>query len=85
MLQQNFPRTQTCRRPDTWNNCWSPIQTTCFYNTPLAKACVNEGDVERGLLKFQAVIDRHPEYVPAYFQKGQALAERGRTDEARAS
>ncbi len=40
--------------------------------------------MEVGLAQFQAVIDQHPDYVPAYFQKGQALADRGRTDEARA-
>ena len=48
-----------------------------FLQYALAMACVSEGDVETGLLRFQAVIDGHPEYVPAYFQKGQALAERG--------
>jgi tetratricopeptide (TPR) repeat protein len=54
-----------------------------FLQYALAKACVSEGDVETGLSQFQAVIEAHPEYVPAYFQKGQALAERGRGDEAR--
>ena len=55
-----------------------------FLQYALAKACVSDGDLETGLSKFQTVIDGHPEYVPAYFQKGQALAEQGRTDEARA-
>jgi thioredoxin-like negative regulator of GroEL len=50
----------------------------------LAKARISEGDAEGGFAQFQAVIDRHPDYVPAYFQKGQALAERGRVEEARA-
>ena len=54
-----------------------------FLQYAVAKACVSEGDVETGLNRFQAVIDRHPDYVPAYFQKGQALAERGRVAEAR--
>lgn len=54
-----------------------------FLQYALAKACVSEGDVETGLLKFQEVIDRHPDYVPAYFQKGQALADKGRSAEAR--
>jgi thioredoxin-like negative regulator of GroEL len=54
-----------------------------FLQYALAKACVNEGNVERGLAQYQSVIDRHPDYVPAYFQKGQTLAERERTDEAR--
>jgi predicted Zn-dependent protease len=54
-----------------------------FLQYALAKACMSEGDVETGLIKFQAVIDLHPDYVPAYFQKGQALAERGKPAEAR--
>ncbi len=54
-----------------------------FLQYALAKACISEGDVDGGLAQFQAVIDRHPEYVPAYFQKGQSLAEQGRTEEAR--
>jgi predicted Zn-dependent protease len=54
-----------------------------FLQYAVAKACVSEGDVEAGLSRFQSVIDGHPEYVPAYFQKGQALAERGRVVEAR--
>jgi thioredoxin-like negative regulator of GroEL len=55
-----------------------------FLQYALAKAQISEGDVDGGLAQFQAVIDRHPDYVPAYFQKAQSLAERGRTEEARA-
>ncbi len=55
-----------------------------FLQYALAKACVSEGEVEEGLSKFQSVIEGHPEYVPAYFQKGQTLAEQGRTGEAQA-
>ena len=54
-----------------------------FLQYALTKARISEGDIAAGLAQFQAVIDRHPEYVPAYFQKGQALAEQGRADEAR--
>jgi predicted Zn-dependent protease len=54
-----------------------------FLQYALAKACVSEGDVDTGLSRFQSVIERHPDYVPAYLQKGQALAERGRVVEAR--
>jgi predicted Zn-dependent protease len=54
-----------------------------FLQYAVAKACVSEGDLEAGLAKFQAVIDRHPDYVPAYFQKGQALAQHGCAAEAR--
>jgi Flp pilus assembly protein TadD len=54
-----------------------------FLRYALAKACISEGDFESGLSGFNEVIDRQPEYVPAYFQAGQALAENGRTAEAR--
>jgi thioredoxin-like negative regulator of GroEL len=54
-----------------------------FLQYALAKARIGEGDVEAGLAQFQTVIDGHPDYVPAYFQKGQTLAERGRIEEAR--
>lgn len=54
-----------------------------FLQYALAKACVSEGDTDAGLAQFQAVIDRNPRYVPAYFQKAQALAEKCRTVEAR--
>ena len=54
-----------------------------FLQYALAKARVSEGDLEGGLDQFQFVIDHHPDYVPAYFQKAQALAENERPDEAR--
>ncbi len=54
-----------------------------FLQYALAKTCIAEGDITEGLAQFQRVIESHPEYVPAYFQKGQSLAEQGRTEEAR--
>jgi predicted Zn-dependent protease len=47
-----------------------------------AKACVSEGDVEMGLRQFDEVLKRDEKHVATYFQKGQVLAEAGRTDEA---
>ena len=48
-----------------------------------AKACVSEGDVETGLRQFDKVLKRDAKHVATYFQKGQVLAEQGRTAEAR--
>jgi Flp pilus assembly protein TadD len=48
-----------------------------------AKACAGEGDVETALQQFDEVLKRDARHVPAYFQKGQVLAEQGRTAEAR--
>lgn len=54
-----------------------------FLHYALAMACINEGDAEAGLERLQKVLDRDPDYVAAYFQKGQVLAERGETESAR--
>ncbi len=48
-----------------------------------AKACAGEGDVATALSQFDEVLKRDPKHVPAYFQKGQVLAEDGRTAEAK--
>ena len=58
-----------------------PDDTFLLY--ALAKACVGEGDVESGLQQFDDVLRRDPKHVAAYFQKGQVLAENGRTEAAR--
>jgi Flp pilus assembly protein TadD len=55
-----------------------------FLRYALAKAHVSEGNLEPALVQFRLVLEKNPEYVPAYFQMGQALAEAGRGNEARA-
>ena len=54
-----------------------------FLNYALAKAYVAEGDVESGLERFDRVISLDSNYVAAYFQKGQVLADRGDLEAAR--
>jgi tetratricopeptide (TPR) repeat protein len=54
-----------------------------FLKYALAKELVSEGDVPAALAAFDRVIAEHPEYVPAYFQKGQTLAAEGETESAR--
>jgi tetratricopeptide (TPR) repeat protein len=49
----------------------------------LAMAVLSEGETAEGLNRLQDVIDRHPNYVAAYFQKGQVLAREGQHPEAR--
>jgi len=46
-------------------------------------AWISQGDLETGLREFHLVLESAPDYVPAYFQMGQALAEAGRTPDAR--
>ena len=40
-------------------------------------------DEDAALKQFDAVLARHPDYVPAYFMKGQTLARGDRDEEAR--
>lgn len=54
-----------------------------FLRYALAMAYVSEGDASAGLNVLGEVIERDPDYVAAYFQKGQILAEQGETDSAR--
>jgi hypothetical protein len=79
----NFPRTQKLPTARQLEQLLESDPDDVFLQYALAKARVSEGNLEAGLAQYQSVIDRHPDYVPAYFQKGQTLAERGRTIEAR--
>lgn len=54
-----------------------------FLNYALAKACAAEGNLAEALARFDRVIGLDPNYVAAYFQKGQALAEAQQLPEAR--
>lgn len=54
-----------------------------FLQYALAMACINEGDASAGLERLDEVLRRDPDYVAAWFQKGQLLAEEGQPDAAR--
>lgn len=54
-----------------------------FLHYALAMTYVSEGDSAAAVAKLQAVIDRDPDYVAAYVQKGQLLAREGETEAAR--
>lgn len=54
-----------------------------FLKYALANEYVTEGDTESALAAFDRVIAEHPDYVPAYFRKGQTLAADDQTDAAR--
>ncbi|QDT35942.1 tetratricopeptide repeat protein [Stratiformator vulcanicus] len=56
--------------------------TDPFAKYAYAKECESEGDLPAALAGFDRVIKEHPDYVPAYFQKGQALAGDGEVDDA---
>jgi hypothetical protein len=82
-VQKILPRTQTLPTRQQLEELLQSDPDDVFLQYALAKARISEGDVEGGLAQFQVVIDGNPDYVPAYFQKGQSLAERGRIEEAR--
>lgn len=54
-----------------------------FLNYALAKELLAEGRIDEGLRRFDRVLRLDPDYVPAYFQKGQTLADRGDRPAAR--
>jgi tetratricopeptide (TPR) repeat protein len=54
-----------------------------FLHYALAMQCASEGDVPAALQRLQQVIERDADYVAAYFQKGQLLAEQGDIEQAR--
>ena len=49
----------------------------------LAHELAKEGDYDKAAAAFDRVLVEHPEYVPAYFRKGQFLAAEGDPDAAR--
>lgn len=54
-----------------------------FLHYALAMAYAAEGDRNEALARLQQVIDRDADYVAAYFQRGQLLAEAGQSEAAR--
>jgi thioredoxin-like negative regulator of GroEL len=53
-----------------------------FLNYALAMECAGAGEIDDALERLDGVIARDPDYVAAYFQKGQILAREGETDAA---
>lgn len=56
-----------------------------FARYGLAMECANAGDSAAADQQFKTLLGAHPEYVAAYFQYGQFLAQAGRTEEARSA
>jgi predicted Zn-dependent protease len=54
-----------------------------FSRYSLALECMNSGDSAAADQHFRALLERNPDYVPAYQMYGQQLARESRTDEAR--
>jgi predicted Zn-dependent protease len=54
-----------------------------FSRYGLAMECMNSGDPAAADTHFRALLERSPDYVPAYLMYGQFLARESRTVEAR--
>jgi tetratricopeptide (TPR) repeat protein len=48
----------------------------------LAMELSKSGDLNGAVEQYQAILEREPDYVPAYFHCGQTLERLGKTDEA---
>ncbi len=54
-----------------------------FARYGLAMEYSKAGQIERALAEFKALIEKNPDYTPAYFMAAQALANASRVDEAK--
>ncbi|HYL38757.1 MAG TPA: tetratricopeptide repeat protein [Bryobacteraceae bacterium] len=54
-----------------------------FARYGLAMEYANQGELERAVTEYRAVLEHNPDYAAAYFHGGQTLEKLGRVDEAR--
>src|ERR1700686_4813125 len=54
-----------------------------FARYGLAQEYSNAGQIEQALQEFTTLIEKNPDYTPAYFMAAQALAKASRVDEAK--
>jgi predicted Zn-dependent protease len=54
-----------------------------FLRYALAMEYMSAGQPDQALTTFRELLQRDPDYVPAYLQAGQVLAQQGRPSEAR--
>jgi tetratricopeptide (TPR) repeat protein len=54
-----------------------------FARYGLAQEYSNAGQIEQALREFKTLIEKNPDYTPAYFMAAQALAKASRVDEAK--
>jgi tetratricopeptide (TPR) repeat protein len=54
-----------------------------FARYGLAQEYSNAGQIEQALTEFKTLIEKNPDYTPAYFMAAQALAKASRVDEAK--
>jgi len=56
-----------------------------FLHFGLAMELAKEGAIDDAVARFDRVLSLDPKYIPAHFQKGNALLAAGRSDDARAA
>jgi tetratricopeptide (TPR) repeat protein len=59
----------------------NPEDTFARYG--LAMEYSKAGQIEQALAEYKTLIDKNPDYTPAYFMAAQTLADAGRADEAK--
>jgi len=57
--------------------------TDVFLIYAVAMACASEGDADEAIERLGKLLEEQPDYVPAWFQRGQLLAGADRVQEAR--
>ena len=57
--------------------------TDVFLIYAVAMACASEGNAGEAIEKLAELVGEQPDYVPAWFQRGQLLAGANRVEEAR--
>ncbi len=57
--------------------------TDVFLKYAVAMTCGSEGDVGGAITRLAQLVVDHPDYVPAWFQRGQLLAGADRVEESR--
>lgn len=57
--------------------------TDAFARYGLAMEYSNQGQIERALQEFSALLSAHPDYTAGYFMAAQTLAKADRVDEAK--
>jgi tetratricopeptide (TPR) repeat protein len=54
-----------------------------FSRYGLAMECASSGDAAAAISQFALLLERHPDYIPAYLMYGQVLARESRADDAK--
>jgi tetratricopeptide (TPR) repeat protein len=72
----------TTNRMEILKNMLAQNPRDSFARYGLAMEYANQGELERAVTEYRALLEVNPDYAAAYFHGGQALEKLGRVDEA---